>query len=249
MRLTVLGSSASYASAGQACAGYLVETGDTRVLLDCGHGVLANLARALDPLLLNAVFVTHGHIDHFADVYALQALLRYAPEGPADPMPLYAPEGLFDRMALVLSKKGAEELAAAFLAHSFAEGTGIRVGDVLVTPMRVDHGDDAFALRIEAEGSSICYTADTAPGDAAIAAAEGCDLLLAEATLPERYAGRAQHMTGREAGLLGRQSGAKQLVVTHVWPTNDRETVAREASDAYGSAAVVASEFDVFVLE
>ena len=79
MRLTVLGSSASYAGPGQASAGYLIEGGDARVLFDCGSGVLAKLQRVADPHGLDAIFITHGHPDHFVDLYGFQALLRYAP--------------------------------------------------------------------------------------------------------------------------------------------------------------------------
>ena len=53
MRLTILGSSASYADAGRACSGYLIENAGTRVLLDCGHGVLANLTQVIDPAMLD----------------------------------------------------------------------------------------------------------------------------------------------------------------------------------------------------
>ena len=41
MKLTVLGCNGPYPAAGGACSGYLLETGDTRVLLDCGAGALA----------------------------------------------------------------------------------------------------------------------------------------------------------------------------------------------------------------
>jgi ribonuclease BN (tRNA processing enzyme) len=128
MRLTVLGSAASYPGPGQACAGYLVEHDETHVLLDCGHGVVSNLGEVIDPLRLDAVFISHDHPDHFADIYALQALLRYAPEGPAEPLALYLPPGLFERMTCLLSERGAAELAAAFLLHDLADGESIRRG-------------------------------------------------------------------------------------------------------------------------
>ena len=43
MRLTVLGKSPSWQDAGGACSGYLLEDGDTTVLLDCGNGVFGKL--------------------------------------------------------------------------------------------------------------------------------------------------------------------------------------------------------------
>lgn len=246
MRLTVLGSAASYAAAGEACAGHLVQHGDAALLLDCGNGVLSNLGRVLDPLTLSAVFVSHGHPDHFLDLYALQSLLRYAPDGPAPPLAVYLPPGLFERMSCLLSEKGAGEFAAAFDAHDLEGGAAVRVGDLTVTPLAVDHTPDSFAFRVAGPAATLCYTADTVLGPEVRAAASGSDLLLAEATLPQAYAGAAPHMTAAEAGTLAREVGATTLVLTHVWPTNDREEMAAQASATFGAAAHVAREFDSF---
>ena len=49
MKLTVLGCNGPYPAAGGACSGYLLETGDTRVLLDCGAGALAALTAVMPP--------------------------------------------------------------------------------------------------------------------------------------------------------------------------------------------------------
>jgi len=246
MRLTVLGSSASCAGAGEACSGHLVEGGGARVLFDCGNGVIANLASVADPLTLDAVFVTHEHPDHFVDVYALQALLRFAPEGPAAPLALYLPPGLFERMRCLLSERGATDLAEAFLVHELAEEIPLAISGLTVTPHRVDHVDPTFALVAEADGARLVYTSDTAPGTSVFAAARDADLLLAEATLPERYAGAAPHMTPRQAGELARDVRAGELVLVHIWPTNDREQTAQEAAEYFGGRVTVAHELDAF---
>lgn len=246
MQLTVLGSSASYAGVGQACSGYLLEGGGARVLLDCGNGVLAHLARVADPLTLDAVFVTHQHSDHFADVFALQALLRYAPSGPAAPLPLYVPDGLMDRMKCLQSDRGAAEMDAAFHTRIMEARQPITVKGLTVTPIPVEHSDPTYALRAEADGARFVYTTDSAFTDDVVVAAQGADLMLAEATLPEKYAGMAPHLTARQAGELARRAGAKRLVLTHIWPTNDRDEARRSASGSFGAPVRVASEFDTF---
>lgn len=246
MRLTVLGSSASYAGPGRACAGYYLEAAGARVLFDCGNGTLANLGRVEDPLGLDAVFVTHDHIDHYADVFALHAALRYAPEGPRAPMPLYLPAGLFERMKCLLSGRGAAELAEAFVPVDLVAGEPVTLGGLTVTPEPVEHTDPTFALIAEADGARLVYTSDTRPCGGVSNAAIGADLLLAEATLPEPYAGAAPHMTASQAGELARTAGARALVLTHVWPTNDRVLMARIATQAFGAPVVVASELDAF---
>ena len=246
MRLTILGSSASYAGPGQACAGYLVETESTRIMLDCGNGVLANLAAVTDPLTLDAVFVSHAHPDHFLDLYPLQALLRYAPDGPAEALPLHLPRGMFNAMSWFLSDRGNAELAAAFETHDLVAGKTVAVGDLRVTPHEVEHTNQTFALVVTDGRATLCYTSDTMSGEAVERAAAGCDLLLAEATLPEQYRGAAPHMTAVEAGELARTVGASRLVLTHIWPTNDRELMAAEAADAFGGPTSVAREFDTY---
>jgi ribonuclease BN (tRNA processing enzyme) len=246
MRLTVLGSSASYAGPGRACAGYYLDAGGARVLFDCGNGTLANLGTIEDPLGLDAVFVTHSHIDHFADVFSLHAALRYAPDGPRAPLPLYLPEGLFERMKCLLSDRGAAEFDEAFVPVVLAADEPVVLGGLTVTPVAVEHTDPTFALVAEADDARLVYTSDTRPCGGVYAAAAGADLLLAEATLPEPYAGAAPHMTASQAGELARTAGARTLVLTHVWPTNDRELMVRLASDAFGGPVVVASELDAF---
>ena len=248
MRLTVLGSSASYAGPGQACSGHLVQAGTTSVLLDCGNGVLANLASVMDPAALDAIVITHEHIDHFADVYALQALLRYAPQGPAAPLPLHAPAGLFDRMACVLSESGRGELDEAFMVHELSAHDQIALDHMTITPYAVEHIDPTYALALREPATSrqLCYTSDTAPGEAVEDAAAGATLLLAEATLPQKYAGAVPHMTSEEAGALAARVGAERLVLAHIWPTNDREAMAREAASRFPGPVSVASEMDVY---
>jgi len=246
MRLTVLGSAASHAGVGQACASHLVEGGGARVLFDCGNGALANLYRVADPLTLDAVFVTHNHPDHYVDLYSMQAMLRYAPDGPAPAVPLYMPSRLFELMQGLLSERGAEEFRAAFRFTPLEDGTPVVVEQMTVTPHEVQHTQPTFALVAQADGATLCYTADTATGSRVLNAARGCGLLLAEATLPERYAGVSPHMTSTQAGELARDAGAKELVLTHVWPTNDRGLAADLAMAVYDGPVSVATELATY---
>jgi ribonuclease BN (tRNA processing enzyme) len=242
MRLTVLGSCASYADSGRACSGHLVESGGKRVLLDCGNGALANLSRACDPTTLDAVFISHAHPDHFVDIYALQALLRYAPDGPAPAVPLYTPEGLFERMSCLLTSRGAREMAEAFVPAVLTAGSPVDIGGLTVTPRPVSHGEASFALVTDARGSRLAYTADTAPGDLVEAAATGADVLLAEATLPAGHAGAAPHMTAAEAAGVAARAGAHTLVLTHMWPTTPREAILAEAEAVFAGEVLLADE-------
>lgn len=246
MRVTVLGSSASYAGPGQACAGHLVEGADSSVLFDCGNGVLANLGRVLDPLKLDAVVISHYHPDHLVDLFSMQALLRYAPEGPAPRMRVFAPSGVSERMKCLLSDRGASEFDEAFEFVDLEDGVTLPVDGLRITAVSVEHTEPTFAFRVEGDGALLCYTADTAPGEGMRAAIAGADLLLCEATLPEGYAGLAPHLTAWQAGEEARAGNVGELVLVHVWPSNDRDEMARLASEAFGRPVSVAREMDTY---
>lgn len=247
MRLTVLGSSASYAAPGRACAGHLVETDEVKVLFDIGHGVLSNLGTLMNPVEIDAIFITHYHPDHYVDIYGLQSMLRYDPAGPAKPIDVHLPRGLEARMKCLLSDRGITEFDKAFNFHLLEDGIDVIVGDLAVTPVLVEHAnEESFGLRATSDGAVLFYTADTAPSDSINEAVAGADFLLAEATLAEQYSGCAPHLTATEAGELARTAGASQLAMIHIWATNDRGETARQASAAFGRPAVVASEFDTF---
>lgn len=243
MHLTVLGFSASYPAPGTACAGYLVSCEDTKVLVDCGNGVLSKLGQVTDPLGLDAIVVTHAHPDHVADIYSVQAMLRYAPEGPAPPLSLYGPDDLLERVSCLLSEHGTEQLAEAFSFEAFRPGIEIRVGDIRITPFTACHGVETFALRIEGASGTLGYTADSAYCEELVRAAEGADLLVADATLPDVFAGAAPHMTGAEAGRVAFEAGVGKLLLTHLWPTADADEILREAREVFGGETLLASEF------
>ena len=65
VQLDVIGSSPAWPNPGGACSGYLVEG---RLLLDCGPGVLAKLREREPWPTVDAIAITHLHLDHWGDL-------------------------------------------------------------------------------------------------------------------------------------------------------------------------------------
>ena len=242
MRLTVLGSSASFAGPGQACAGYLVEEGGARVLIDAGNGAVSNASAVTDVTTLDAALVSHTHVDHFLDLYALQAALRFAPSGPVGSMPLYLPDGLWERMLALLPEHGARQLAEAFQPHVITGGEELHFGPLTITAHPVDHDGPTYAFTVDGQAGRLVYTADTRIGAQASAAVHGADVLLAECTFEMRFEGRGPHLSPAEAAALAAESGAKLLVLTHLWPTADRAQLLADARAAFSGEVLLAEE-------
>jgi ribonuclease BN (tRNA processing enzyme) len=90
-------------------------------------------------------------------------------------------------------------------------------------------------LRLEVDGAVLTYTGDTGMHPALEKAAANADLFLCEASWleEERSIPEPIHLRAREAGEIATRAGAKQLVLTHVWPHNDMKKVYDQAAAAY----------------
>lgn len=230
--VTVLGCSGSYAAAGGACSGYLVDDGRTRVWLDAGSGTLAQLQRHLDPADLDALVLSHEHPDHWADVEGFHNVLRFSLLRQG--FPVYAPAGLRERTY--------QDTDPWMTWQAVADGDTVEVGTLSLTFSRTDHGPETLAVRIAApNGASIGYSADTGPAWSLEALGPGLGLALCEATVPQALEGVMQHLSARQAGDSARAAGAGRLVVTHLWPNLDPAQAGHEASEAFGRPAEVAS--------
>jgi ribonuclease BN (tRNA processing enzyme) len=258
MRITVLGKSPSWQDAGGACSGYLVEDGETRLLLDCGNGVFAKLRQHLDYTQLDAILISHLHADHILDLVPFAYALTYAPrqqpvpvagypgtDSPARPR-LIAPGGATRCFRRLTGSWGSEELIAnAFELEEYDPASTVEVGPLRAHFKEVPHFTTTYAIDFSStsDGGRFTYSADCRPGDELVEIARDTDLLLVEATLPrpERTGDRG-HMTPAEAGDHARRAGAKRVVLTHISDELDAEWAREEGSEAYGGQVEVARE-------
>jgi ribonuclease BN (tRNA processing enzyme) len=215
----MLGGCAAYPTAEQGCSGYLVEQDEFRLLIDPGYAVLARLLTYVPADRIDAVFVSHSHPDHCAD---LQPLLRARVltdrSGPA--LPVFTPHGSLDRL-LAIDEPGL--IDDGYELREFDPGAGFDIGPFQAVTWRLPHWVSNAGLRLAAGGRVLSYTGDTGPSPELVPLARNADLLLAEASfadrLPDRYAGNLS--TAAEVGRYAAQADAAAVLLTHLWPGAD----------------------------
>jgi ribonuclease BN (tRNA processing enzyme) len=264
MRVTVLGKSPSWQDADGACSGYLVEEGDTCLLLDCGNGVFSKLRRFRDYVDVDAVVISHLHADHIFDLVPFASALTYAPrqqpvpvdrwpgtDAPARPQ-LHAPSGSAERFRQVCEGGGMfpDHIEKAFALREYDPGDVIEIGPFSVAFAPVPHFLPTCAVSVTSRtnGSGrFVFGADCAPGDEVVAFARDAGLLFLEATLPRpERTGIRGHLTPGEAGEHARLAGAERLVLTHISDELDELWARDEAARAFGGPVEVAREGLVF---
>jgi ribonuclease BN (tRNA processing enzyme) len=231
LSVTVLGCSGSYPGPGGACSGYLVDDGTTKIWLDAGPGTLANLQRHVGLGELDAIVLSHEHPDHWSDLEGWAIVCQHVLERTG--FPVYAPAGLRDHTY--------KPDSPSFAWHEIAGGRTTDVGSMRFTFSRTDHGPETLAMRIEAGGRSLGYSADTGPAWSLGALGPGLDLVLCEATVPIEEEDKMQHLSARQAGAQGKAAGAGRLVLTHLWATLDPGEAQRRGTEAFGAPVAVAT--------
>ena len=90
---------------------------------------------------------------------------------------------------------------------------GLKVGPFTIPFLQTNHPVDCYAMRLEADGYSIVYTADTSFKEELISFSQKANLLLCECNFYGNQDGsQAGHMTSLDGGKLAHAAQVEQLI-------------------------------------
>ncbi len=235
-----MGCAGSFPGPASPASCYLIDTGDFRLVLDLGNGALGALQLYSRLTDIDAICLSHLHADHCLDMCSYSVAQNYHPDGPRPPIPVYGPAGTAERLEAAL---GSDHMgvANAFTFAALAPGV-VEIGPLRITTAHMNHPVETFGFRIEHDGKTLAYSADTGPCDALVALADGADVLLSEASftdgpdLPPDL-----HLTARQAAGIAARAGVGDLVLTHLVPWNAPAVSLTQASEAFTGPLRLAS--------
>jgi ribonuclease BN (tRNA processing enzyme) len=228
MKLTVLGYQSPAPGPGGATPGYLLETEQGKILIDCGSGVYAQLMKYIRIEELTAVIISHYHHDHICDIPILQygVMMSSVFGRRSGTLPVYGPPEPQDWAQKMNYQKHTR-------LNSLKENSVLSIAGVDLSFLRTDHPILCYAMKITDGRKTIVYGADTGPGTNWQGFADGCDLFICEGTFTTEYVpqGKRGHLSAREAALTAQRIAAKQLLITHISPDIDRTLYERDAAN------------------
>ena len=244
-KITFLGTAAASISPRTSTSAYLVELGETRLMVDAGIGALRQLSKSgLNPDVLDNILLTHWHLDHFA---GLPALIKS--RNNSSPLRIFGPKppsyvrfflsSLFPRVAKYFTEiNGRHSLYYSDLtAKSFPASHKIpTVGWILAE-------NEPGSRRIVISG-------DTVPSKTVMHSAANADLLVYEATFLDKHRGRAvrsKHSTVSEAAALAVNSNVKRLALTHTSSRYTSREISEEFEGIFPSAFVPQPHTSIFI--
>jgi ribonuclease BN (tRNA processing enzyme) len=219
VRLTVIGSSPAWPNAGGAHSGYLVSSNGRKLLLDCGPGVLGRLREREDWPMLDAIAITHFHLDHWGDLVPWVWGSFYR-SGHGDEHPeLWVYRGGHDYLVELGSRLGFPDMFdRTFKVFEYDAETPFTAAGMRVLPVRLPHYRlETYGFRVSNDMTTLAYTGDTGPSERIADLARDVDLLVCEATLATGDAdGEPRgHLSVDEALDAYNASGARRLLLTH----------------------------------
>lgn len=245
MKLTVLGTGTIAFSPNRSCAGYYVEAGDARILMDCGSGTTRRLAELGIPWQeLTHVVISHFHIDHHQDLPTLIFAGKYGMLPPrSTPLTIVGPAGTADLIGRLAHAYGDWVTSPGYdiLIVETAPGSKLDLGGATLECHKVPHTPESVAYSITAGARRLVYSGDMGFDVAFAEWARGCDVLVLECSLPQAMA-IPEHLTPEQCGELARLAEPGTLVLTHLYPPVENVDIARVVSEKYAGPVVVAHD-------
>jgi ribonuclease BN (tRNA processing enzyme) len=253
VRFTALGTGTVSLTAERSCAGYLLDAAPTRLLIDCGSGITRRLAeRGTDWRSITHVAITHFHIDHHGDLPTLVFAWKYGFLPPrSEPVEIIGPVGtaaLIQRLAAAYG----DWLASPGFPLTIREITPADVvelpGGLRLRCHPVPHTPESVAYSMERGRRRIVFTGDTGPSEALAGWALGCDLLVAECSLPTGMH-IPEHLTPEQCGDLAAAAQPHHLALTHFYPPVEQVDIRALVGAKYAGPVTLAHDGWHFDLE
>jgi ribonuclease BN (tRNA processing enzyme) len=237
IRWTTLGS-APYPRADEPCSGYLLQGGGANVLVDIGGGVLGPLQNYIRLEDLHAVWISHLHADHFADMPLLYYAFAFA-DRPLRKIPILAPVGWAARVEDFVKSAVDHHMSNFFQVVELKDRGIAEIGDLRIQARVVEHGVPAFGLTARLGERRLAYSGDSGPCDNLVTLAKGARVLVAEVgtaviEIP------SVHLSPEDAGLTAASAGVSRLVLTHLAPGLSEEEAVERAGETYNGAIEIA---------
>jgi ribonuclease BN (tRNA processing enzyme) len=223
VRLEVIGSSPAWPNPGGAHSGYVVEADGRRLLLDCGPGVLPRL-RSREPWpQVDAIAITHFHLDHWGDLIPWVWGAMFSANGADDVEPhrpqLLVHPGGHDRLRAFGDALGFPDMFDwVFEVGEYPAEEPVEVAGFRLTALRLPHYTlETYGFRVEADGACLAYSGDSGPSERLAELADGAHLFVCEATLAHGDADGTPrgHLSIEEALEAYEASRAGRLLLTH----------------------------------
>ncbi len=255
IKITPLGTVSPYCKGNMNCPGFLVETNQEKILLDCGNGITRYLDLIKDLNNLT-IIISHLHKDHYGDLlsiaqssyvlkrlgYIKEKIKVYIPKGDIVKVKedyedsdgwgtsRMVKKNLLDFDYIMnLSKVGYLEIIP------YDNNSKLNFDNMKLSFSKNPHQIITYSTKLEIEGLKLVYSSDTGYyGNSLEKFSKDANLLICESTfLRGQIKSEDSHLFAYEAGLIAKNANVERLLLTHFWPEIDKQNYVDEAKEYF----------------
>jgi len=239
MHLTFLGTGSALPSPNRLQSSLLLEDGGHTLLVDCGSGATHRLAQTgTDHTAVDAVLLTHTHLDHVAD---LSTLLKARWLDGTPEIDVYGPPGTAEVCETLLGVDNLTERTEVAVTELDRDEEAFELGPHQISYTGTTHSAVCFAYRFD---DRLTISGDTAPDESVVALADGSDVLLHECAFPDGVDSEG-HTTPTELGERLGVCAVDAVYLVHLFPETEPHADELEATVSEYTEATVSVPDDL----
>lgn len=251
MQLVVLGSGTSVFHPQRASAAFWLETEHGSILLDCSADAPHRMAEEnLDWPNLDAIWISHLHLDHCAGLAPFLFGIKWAPQAQQRrrPLNIFACKGVGRLVSAIDEAHNYKLLEQTFpvVIREFEAADNEPTFDILdnVTAqvLSTPHRPESLAIRItDTDGTRVVYSSDTGFSAKVGEFARGADLLILECSFYQEKPVQT-HLKLGDAMQIAEIAEPKRVLLTHLYPEWDGVDLESEAKKLWQGETIAARD-------
>ena len=248
MKRTILGSGTSVPHRERASPSHWLETSSGTILLDISADAAHRMAQeALDWTNLDAIWISHFHLDHMGGLPTFLFGVKWAPQTQSrtKPLRIFGPEGVRDILETISGSNDYDLLEQPFPVEIVEVAANVNfeiLPGVNATTLKTPHTKESLALGLKDDDSKLfVYTSDTGFSEDLGPFAKHAALLLMECSF-RRNKPVQKHLELADAMRLAHECAPEKLVLTHLYPEWDNLDLAVEARPLWSGETIEAKD-------
>jgi ribonuclease Z len=249
MQLVVLGSGSSVPHPQRASAAFWLETASGLILLDCGAEAAYRMAQeGVAWPDLDAIWISHLHLDHCGGLASLLFGLKWAPQAEArqKPLRIFGCAGI-GKLLKAIDESNNYKLFAQRFPIELHEVPDDNANFEILPGLRAEffstpHTRESMAIRLtESDGTSVVYSSDTGYSEELATFAREADLLILECSF-WRDKPTPKHLELGDAMRLAQMAEPRRLLLAHLYPEWDGIDLESKALELWPGRTIAAHD-------
>jgi ribonuclease BN (tRNA processing enzyme) len=247
MIFVVLGSGSSVPHPRRSSSGYWVETSSGSILLDCSAAAIHRMAQEkLDWVNLDAIWLSHFHLDHVGGLAPFLFGTKHAPDTRArrKPLGIFGPRGT-EKLIKAFDAANGYDLFKQPFPVAVREVEPLETFEILpgteAATVKTPHTDESLAIHLRDRDKTLVYTSDTGFATELAALAGKVDLLVMECSFVKNKPVE-KHLELAEAMFLAGRARPRRALLTHFYPEWDAVDFRAEVEKFAPSCEVIEAQ-------